>query len=180
MFLSTERAGTNLCWMIQHLGDFKIGLTSLGQEEKKLYNVHIVQWCGRSRIIATAHSLEWTSKRSALSNGRRKRGGWEVLKWSPMESCKRWFSSRIGHMGCEKKDNVFVDEFQEITKSLLYPYGVLGVGGGWRCSRQRREMNWKIASSVTCQSSVWSCKGGDCYNLSTPRLAQIQQILLAF
>ena len=28
--------------MVQHLGDFKISLTSLGREEKKLYNVHIV------------------------------------------------------------------------------------------------------------------------------------------
>ena len=53
MFLSTERAGTNLCWMVQHLGDFKISLTSLGREEKKLYNVHIVQ-CNKS-ILASIH-----------------------------------------------------------------------------------------------------------------------------
>ena len=32
-FPSTERAGTNLCWMVQYLGDFKISLTSLGREE---------------------------------------------------------------------------------------------------------------------------------------------------
>ena len=76
MFLSTERAGTNLCWMVQHLGDFKISLTSLGREEKKLYNVHIVQCYTYIYIGINAHVTGVTDSRlSKLSTFRRNLGG---------------------------------------------------------------------------------------------------------
>ena len=44
MFPSTERVRTNICWMVCRDGNFKICLSALGREEKKLYNVHIVHW----------------------------------------------------------------------------------------------------------------------------------------
>ena len=49
VFLPTEQAGTNMCWMIYQEINFKICLSLFRWKENLLYKQHIVQWWTNTR-----------------------------------------------------------------------------------------------------------------------------------
>ena len=59
VFLPTEQAGTNMCWMIYQDINFRLDLSLFGWKENILPKQHIVQWQAYDTSILLRHLAEY-------------------------------------------------------------------------------------------------------------------------
>ena len=96
VFLPTEQAGTNICWMIYQDKNFKICLSLFSWKENILHKQHIVQWGALSTKVTFYKKQNWSSPKSHVSTTTS--NDWQALPLLPI-----WFNMQIydffGHQG---------------------------------------------------------------------------------